>query len=230
MVRCGVLVGLVLLSMLSPGAWAQIANLPDIISFLQANYGGGGQFAVAINVPASKCASGVKPDQNFLPNDGAQKAKGDMAGPSRVYIGQQLIGAKPKPMPNNPKINYHSEYLLLIQYDPPTISPDDPLMKRLLDSNPTGCAIFYTLNSPCVNTCSTPNKPYSIIPALNIFQNHKGPKSFVFGQVWKHDVNTTQWEANMKEVNARVPLYRCDNAGCTLCVNNNNVIAARCKY
>uniref|UniRef100_A0AAR2JKI3 Uncharacterized protein n=1 Tax=Pygocentrus nattereri TaxID=42514 RepID=A0AAR2JKI3_PYGNA len=188
-------------------------------------YGAGeNQFAVAINVPAEKCSAGVTPDQNFLPDDGARKVIDAMDGTAKVYKGQRLIGAKPKPISNNPNINYHSEYLLLIQSNPPATSPDDPLMMQLLNTNPDGCVVFYTYNSPCVKTCSTPNKRYSIIPALDMFTDHKGPKAFVFGQVWKHDVNKAQWETNMRAVNGKVPLYRCNNAGCTLCVDNNDKI------
>ncbi|KAL6471944.1 hypothetical protein MHYP_G00205940 [Metynnis hypsauchen] len=231
MVCCGVLLGLVLFSLLSPAACAEIGNLKEIINFLQTNYGAGGsQFAVAINVPAEKCSAGVKPDQNFLPDDDAQKAIDAMDGTAKVYKGQRLIGAKPKPIPNKQDVNYHSEYLLLIKSNPPATSPDDPLMKKLLRKDGNGCVVFYTYNSPCVNTCSTPNKRYSIIPALDMFRDHKGPKAFVFGQVWKYDVNKAQWEANMKEVNAKVPLYRCNNAGCALCVDNNDQINARCTY
>ncbi|XP_022526185.2 uncharacterized protein LOC111192659 [Astyanax mexicanus] len=219
---------LILLSLLSPVAWAQIENLKEIVNFLQTSYGDGGQFAVAINVPAEKCSAGVHPDQNFLPNDNAQNAKASMNSPQRVYRGQELIGAKPKPIPNTIS-NYHSEYLLLILSDPPNQSPNDPLMQKLLNRDPNGCVIFYTFNSPCVRSCSTPTNRYSIIPALDGIKNHKGAKAFVFGQVWKHDENKAQWEMNMKEINIKVPLYRCDNAGCTRCVDNNNVVQAQCK-
>uniref|UniRef100_A0A8B9HHT8 Uncharacterized protein n=1 Tax=Astyanax mexicanus TaxID=7994 RepID=A0A8B9HHT8_ASTMX len=156
------------------------------------------------------------------------EAKASMNSPQRVYRGQELIGAKPKPIPNTIS-NYHSEYLLLILSNPPKESPDGPLMQKLLNSDPKGCVIFYTLNSPCVNSCSTPTAKYSIIPALDGIKKHKGPKAFVFGQVWKHDENKAQWEMNMKEINIKVPLYRCNNAGCTRCVDDNNVVQARCK-
>ncbi|XP_072547474.1 uncharacterized protein [Salminus brasiliensis] len=226
MVCCGVLMGLVLLSLLPPAAWAEISNLAKIITFLQENYGeGSAQFAVAINVPAQKCSADLTPDQNFLPGDNATKAKKDMKGPQSVYQGKRLMGARPRRIPGS-KSNYHSEYLLLIQPYPPS---NDTLVKTLLARYPDGCVIFYTLNSPCVQTCSTPNKRYSIIPALGVFRNHNGPKAFVFGQVWKHDENVAQWETNMKEVNKNVPLYRCSGGVCTLCVDNNDVVNARCR-
>ncbi|KAI4879607.1 hypothetical protein NFI96_002938 [Prochilodus magdalenae] len=228
MVHSGVLVGLFLLSMLSPAVWTKVENLPEVVRFLDKTYGDGSrQIALAINVPKEKCSKGIVPDQNFLLDNDVDKVKAAMNGTARVYKGQQLIGAKPKPIGKKSR-NYHSEYLLLINSNPSKTSPDDHLMKKLLDRDPTGCVVFYTFNSPCVNSCSSPNKPYSIIPALENFRNHNGPKAFVFGQVWKHDVNTTQWKANIRAVNSRVPLYRCDNAGCYRCVGVKRPIHKKC--
>ncbi|KAI4874028.1 hypothetical protein NFI96_005710 [Prochilodus magdalenae] len=219
--------------------WTEVTNFlqsPSLqtsklhVSFrsAQEHYGDGSrQNALAMNVPKEKCSKGVVPDQNFLLDNDVNEVKAAMNGPARVYKGQQLIGAKPKRIPNT-RSNYHSEYLLLINSNPSPTSTDDHLMKKLLDRDPDGCVVFYTFNSPCVKTCSTPNKPYSIIPALENFRNHNGPKAFVFGQAWKRDINTTQWEANIREVDSRVPLYRCDNTGCYLCVQENQPIHNKC--
>ena len=159
------------------------------------------------------CRAGVTADQirlGLLPNDPRQNVRNAMNGDDRVYRGEQLIGAKPKPIPGKPGSNYHSEYLLLIQSNPPNKSPDDPLIKQLTLNRMDNCLIFYTFNSPCSKTCSTPGKPYSIIPALDRwFRNYNGPKAFVFGQVWVDDLsgpNAAQWEKNIREVDARVPL------------------------
>ncbi|XP_066530065.1 uncharacterized protein [Hoplias malabaricus] len=228
MVRCGVLTGLVLLSLLSVAISVDIGNLPLIIRYLQNNYGSGdNQFAVAINVPAAKCAAGAVPDQNFLSGDVSQTVKNAMNSDARVYNGQQLIGARPKPIPGK-SFYYHSEYLLLIRSNPPNISPDDPLMQKLLNKDPSGCVVFYTFNSPCVKTCSTPTGPHSIIPALDMFRNHNGPKAFVFNRVWRLDIIGDMWKDNIKLVNDRVLVHRCDNTGCIRCVDNNNVVDARC--
>ncbi|KAL7849467.1 hypothetical protein SRHO_G00210900 [Serrasalmus rhombeus] len=230
MVCSGVLVRLFLLSLLSPAVWTMVENLHQVVSFLDKTYGDSKhQFALAINVPRQKCSKGVVPDQNFLLDNDIRKVKAAMDDrKSRVYKGQQLIGAKPKPIPNNPKINYHSEYLLLFKSNPPATSPDDPLMQKLLNKDPDGCVVFYTYNSPCVNTCSTPNKRYSIIPALDMFKDHRGPKAFVFTQVWKYDENSSQWKGNIRSVSKRVPLYRCDNTGCYRCVRVGKPIHSKC--
>ncbi|KAL6471942.1 hypothetical protein MHYP_G00205920 [Metynnis hypsauchen] len=190
MACCAVLVGLSLLLVLSPATGGRIKNLPKIISFLQNNYLDGDQFAVVINVPAEKCSPRVKPDQNFLPDDSAQKVKRVMASTAGVYRGQQLLGAKQKPI--NEMSSYHPEYLLLVQSNPPENASYDPLLKELLDRDKHGCVVFYTHNSPCVNTCSTPEGAYSILPALDMLRNHKGPKAFVFRKVWKHNVGSVE--------------------------------------
>lgn len=204
-------------------------------------------FAVAINIPAEKCSSGVKPDQNFLPNDSAWKVKRALNRTARVYRGRQLIGARPKPI--NGTIDYHPEYLLLIQSNPPKNTSFDPLLKNLLNRDKNGCVIFYTFKSPCVDTCSTPEGQYSIIPALNLLQMHKGPKAFVFSKVWKQNFDSVpkkdakrraiarcyrigprmygfmsvwegqeKWHENILKINARVPLYRCDSSECISCL------------
>lgn len=186
-------------------------------------YGGDYQYALGINVPPRYCEQDAPLDQNFLPRDNnAQGVKRAMAGTDKIYKGVQLIGARPKPIPHSQNNNYHSEYLLLINSMSSRLGPN-PLMETLLDSNPDGCAVFFTRNSPCVKTCSTPNGLYSIIPALRRqFQNHKGLKAFVFNRVWPRDENDPAWRNNIKTINDIIPVYRCDGH-CTLCVNNNDV-------
>lgn len=186
-------------------------------------YGSNNQYALGINVPVRYCNQVAAPDQNFLQQDkDERKVKADMAGDDRIYKGVQLIGAKPKPI-KGMSANFHSEYLLLIKSMSEKFTTFDPLMMTLLNSDSEGCSIFLTLNSPCVNTCSTPSGRYSIIPALKMFRNRKGPKAFVFKQVWEHDVARPAWKKNIKEINKEIPVYRCDNIGCILCVNSGEV-------
>ncbi|KAG5269589.1 hypothetical protein AALO_G00203740 [Alosa alosa] len=95
------------------------------------------------------------------------------------------------------------------------------LMKKLLDNDKTGCVVFYTYNSPCTSTCTKPGGCYSIIQALDMFKDHKGPKAFVFTKVWKYDCDK-DISTNLKEVLKRVPLYRCkDNNNCVACTDKN---------
>ncbi|XP_036417904.1 uncharacterized protein LOC118801646 [Colossoma macropomum] len=267
MVCSRVLVGLFLLSLLSHAVEASkkqkspavkaLQNLSQIIRFLNENYLVSDQFAVAINVPAEKCSTRIKPDQNVLPDDSAWKVKVAMASTAGVYRGQRIIGAKQKTI--NEASSYHPEYLLLIQSNPPENASYDPLLKELLDKDKHGCVVFYTYNSPCVNTCSTPEGAYSILPALDMLRDHKGPKAFVFREVQIHNVGSVQKEngkdlpfaqcfpsgnrlyvtlgyqeyfprriSNIRAVNSKVPLYRCDRARCQHCVHKNNEVDAKC--
>ncbi|KAL7825434.1 hypothetical protein AOLI_G00326410 [Acnodon oligacanthus] len=231
-----------------------LQNLPQIISFLDRNHMVGDQFTIAINIPAEKCSSHVKPDHNFLPDVSARKVKRAMNSTARVYRGRSINGAKQKPI--NETSSYHPEYPLQIQSNPPENASHDPLLKELLDKDKHGCVVFYTYKSPCVKSCSTPEGAYSILPALDMLSNHKGPKAFVFRKVRKHYVGSRQkknlpiakcfpsgresfvflkyqeyfpqHEANIRAVNAKVPLYRCDGAGCDHCVQSNNEIVIPC--
>ncbi|KAG7322137.1 hypothetical protein KOW79_014995 [Hemibagrus wyckioides] len=215
-VYCGAL-GLVLLFLPSPAFGAEVQNLKNITDHLNKSYGIDGQYALGINVLAKYCAQGASLDQNFLSGDEANKVKSDMNSEECIYIGNELVGARPKR--KNSKRNIHSESLLLRIPVAENPSPMQDLLNRRKD----GCTVFYTFNSPCVQTCSTPNGNHSIIPALDMFKTHTGPKAFVFSEIWKHDVGKNQWEQNILEINNRIPLYRCDNAGCVRCVENNRV-------
>lgn len=250
MVSTGTLVGLFLITLTYPDVEARIRNLPKIISFLQSNYSDGGELAVVINVPAAKCKTQRKPDQDFLQDDPAWRVKHAVNSTSRVYRGQQLIAARPKPI--NQASSYHPEYLLLIQPSPANNTSFNTPLKKLLNKDKHGCVVFYTFNSPCVNTCSTPGGPYNLLPALDLLKEHKGPKAFVFSRVRKREVGSTskkmkplwhcyrigkhmyatmgvwdnyesqvRWEENVMEINARVPLYRCEDGKCVRCVQDH---------
>ncbi|XP_046719680.1 uncharacterized protein LOC124395116 [Silurus meridionalis] len=187
-----------------------------------------GQNAMGINVPAKYCDDVADLDQNFLSQDNdVEKVKNELNLPDRIYNGAELIVAKPKQIPGS-QFNLHSEYLLLINSNSKTLAHLDPLMQNLLSKSKTGCGIFFTKNSPCVKTCSKPGGRYSIIPALEMFDQHKGPKAFVFSQVWKHDEDKPEWEVNLSEINKHIPVFRCDRTNCVRCVENN-VINIRCK-
>ncbi|XP_047676663.1 uncharacterized protein LOC113637919 [Tachysurus fulvidraco] len=210
--------GFVLLFLLSTASGAEVTNLKNIIDHLQNTYGVNGQYALGINVLNKYCTSDGQLDQNFLSQDGANKVQEDMNSEEHIYKGKDLVGALPKPF-GDQGFNIHSEYLLLRGSDP---SP----MQNLLHERKNRCTVFFTLNSPCVETCSTPNGPHSIISALNMFNSHKGPKAFVFRQIWHHDVGKTKWKQNILEIEKRIPVYLCENDGeCVRCVTNKGVNA-----
>lgn len=198
-----------------------------ILSLSCFSYGGNNQYALGITVPSKYCKNAEELDQNFLPDDNAQQVKAAMNGFVRIYRGTRLIGARPKPILGTLD-NYHSEYLLLINSESQTFAPFDPLMQNLLNSNTYGCTVFFTLNSPCVNTCSSPGGAYSIIPALQMFQSSNvHQKAFVFRKVWDHDVGKPQWKENLLAINNLIPVYRCDDGECTRCVKKK-VVNQKC--
>ncbi|XP_060744120.1 uncharacterized protein LOC132857983 [Tachysurus vachellii] len=207
--------GFVLLFLLSTASGAEVTNLGNIINHLQNTYGVNGQYALGINVLDTYCTSDDQLDQNFLSQDEAGQVHDGMNSEERIYNGEELVGAKPKPF-GDKGYNIHSEYLLLRGSDP---SP----MQNLLNKRKNGCTVFFTLNSPCVNTCSTPDGPHSIISALDMFKNHDGPKAFVFNRIWHHDRGSPLWENNILKIEERIPVYRCNNSGCVRCVTNKVV-------
>ncbi|KAK2831100.1 hypothetical protein Q7C36_016186 [Tachysurus vachellii] len=211
--------GFVLLFLLSTASGAEVKNLKNLIDHLQNTYGVNGQYALGINVLDTYCTSDDQLDQNFLSQDKAGQVHDGMNSEERIYNGEELVGAKPKPF-GDKGFKKHSEYLLLRDSDP---SP----MQKLLNKRKNGCTVFFTLNSPCVDTCSTPTGPHSIISALNMFKNHKGPKAFVFKHIWHHDEGKTKWKNNILQIEKRIPVYRCDNSGCVHCVTNK-VVNTRC--
>ncbi len=95
----------------------------------------------------------------------------------------------------------HSESLLL---NPADNSP----MTKLLNKEKDGCSVFYTFESPCVDTCLDATGKHSIIDALKNWKDHDGIKAFVFKNFWKFDTEK-DLQTKFKQIVAHVPLYRC---------------------
>lgn len=202
-----------LLSIFTRSTEAQnINNLASIIQFLNTNYQVG-QYAAAINVPQEQCQGNFIPTtDNFLTNDPETNVKNAIRGDtSPVYKGTELVAAGVQKQPRPA----HSEFLLL---DPVNNSP----LTYLLNKRKNGCVVFYTLNSPCMNTCLTGK--YNIIPGVNKLKNYKGIKAFVFKNIWNHDQNKPEeLKEKLKTIADRVPLYRCrNNNQCILCGEPNS--------
>ncbi|XP_036454164.1 uncharacterized protein LOC118827054 [Colossoma macropomum] len=219
-----------LLCLLSPrlrGAEVQYVNdgnLAQIVHYLQNNYspGEGRQFAVAVNIPAQLC-TGKFLMQNFTNALNASKSnvvKNAMTGPNRTYVGERLIGATLKDDGTKNRTNFHSEYLLLMRPN-----PAHSHMKILLDRDQSGCAIFYTYNSPCKNTCLNEKSDRCIINNLIMFKGHPGPTAFVYHKLFENDNrNITR---KFEDIDIRVPLYRCNSSrssdSCRRCFEGSNL-------
>ncbi|KAM8953316.1 uncharacterized protein RCH25_044158 [Pelodytes ibericus] len=139
-----------------------------------------------------------------------------------IYIGTQLIMASYSELGNNKR--EHAEHRLL--YPPPgsNISP----VQNLLNKPPAaGCAMFFTLNSPCQAYCTKPNGPYNIVQKLDQFKNINN-RAFVYKQVYNEPgVKVCCPTDRLKSINNKMTLHRCDR-NCVLCfqngVFNNNCI------
>lgn len=181
-----------------------------------------GQYAAAINVPIEQCQPSFEPSvKNFLKSDPSENVKNVIRGDTNpVYTGTELIaaGVQAKPYPA------HSEYLLL---NPVNNSP----LTHLLNKRKNACVVFYTLNSPCINTCLSGK--YNIIPGIDELKNYQGLKAFVFQNIWKHDQGEERKEQlrkKLKTIADRVTLFRCRNNTCILCgqPNSNEGIKEEC--
>ncbi|KAK2894612.1 hypothetical protein Q8A67_011841 [Cirrhinus molitorella] len=169
-----------------------------------------GQFAVTINVPMNQCENGFIPSTSpvFLTQDRNVNVKIIISVDNYpVYNGIELIAAGIQKTPTPA----HSEFLLM---NPLNASP----LTVLLNKRNDGCVIFYTLNSPCINTCLSTTNWYNIIPGLDKLQAYQGIKAFAFSNIWIHDQNNiNELKEKLQEIASRIPLYRCFGGACTLC-------------
>ncbi|KAK9961827.1 hypothetical protein ABG768_007227 [Culter alburnus] len=208
-----------------------INTLARIINFFEQNYKRVNrryerQYAAAINVPKDQCQQNFN-QNNFLTQENAVNVRNAINDDSNaLYEGSELIAAGTRKVVYRQKqFNMHSEYLLL---NPADNSP----MTRLLNKRNDGCSVFYTFNSPCVNTCLDATGRHSIIDALNNWNRHGGIKAFVFKQFWKYDETNTEIDLQdeFKQIVAHVPLFRCVSENeCYACKGEGNTpIDAHC--
>ncbi|XP_066450506.1 uncharacterized protein [Eleutherodactylus coqui] len=134
-----------------------------------------------------------------------------------IYQGDRMVAAS---YTKNETCNVHSEYRLLTSLSDSTGSP----ISRLLNITPTaGCVVFFSLNSPCVQTCTRPGGKYNIIDLLNTV-NLPGPDSraFAYTKVFFWDKQKPEYEVwrNWGTLNAKMTLLRCSENNCIKCFNN----------
>ncbi|CAM4550279.1 unnamed protein product [Leuciscus chuanchicus] len=202
-----------------------IKTLARIINFFEKNYkrvdtdGHPRQYATAINVPKDQCQQNFNLN-TFLTQEKAVNVKNAITDETNaLYQGEELIAAGTK---KQKKYNMHSESLLL---NPADISP----MSNLLNKRKDGCSVFYTFESPCVNTCLNLSSSHNIINALEKWKEHDGIKAFVFKDFWKFDIKKDLQTA-FKQIVAHVPLFRCVSENeCYACKGEGNTpIDAHC--
>ncbi|XP_075066342.1 uncharacterized protein LOC142153022 [Mixophyes fleayi] len=144
---------------------------------------------------------------------------------SKIYIGTNLVMASYKDIKKNRRntIRRHAERRLLTSEDSGPVP-----VSSLLDSKPeAGCAIFYTLYSPCTKACANLEVDYNIIDKFYLFESVKDT-SFVFGSVYFTEKKKEEVWLSFERINKKMPLYRCSNANCMKCFEKqNNGLEAR---
>ncbi len=172
-------------------------------------------------MPKKQCQQNFNPSQNnFLTQEDALNVKNNITDETNaLYEGPQLIAAGTR---KKKRYNMHSESLLL---NPADKSP----MTNLLNKEKDGCSVFYTFDSPCVDTCLDATGQHSIIDALKNWKDHDGIKAFVFKNFWKNDLKK-DLQTKFKQIVANVPLYRCVSENqCYACKGEGNTpIDAHC--
>ncbi|XP_021322222.1 uncharacterized protein [Danio rerio] len=209
-----------------------INTLARIINFFEQNYkrvdpdGHVRQYATAINVPVEQCQPDFDLDQNnFLTQETPAIVKNNITDETNaLYQGAELIaaGTRKVVITKNKQYNRHSESLLL---NPVGNSP----MTKLLNKRKDGCSVFYTFESPCVDTCLNPDSKHNILGGLMKWKEHGGIKAFVFKNFWKFDTGK-DLQSEFRKIAAIVPLYRCESANeCIACKGEGDTaIDSRC--
>lgn len=134
----------------------------------------------------------------------------------KIYQGSQMVFATYK-KEEEKNFQIHSEYRLLFPPLKNSVSP----VQNLMNKNPEAvCAIFYTLNSPCLGKCANSTNPRNILEKLSDFQKFQNNKAFVYQQLFYWDVNNKGkddiWDG-LTQVNNKMDVYRCSLNKCFKC-------------
>uniref|UniRef100_A0A8C2J1A7 Uncharacterized protein n=1 Tax=Cyprinus carpio TaxID=7962 RepID=A0A8C2J1A7_CYPCA len=179
------------------------------------------QYALSIYVPPAHCVySGTKIKNVFDKEDAAlvkmllnKGAKCELCTKPKNVIAS-------RPVKIDEKTTEHSEHVLLY---PVGNSLMDKLLAKARDQS---CVVFYSYNSPCVETCL--QSADNITEGLrNWINKRKGQmNAFVFQEIWHRD-NDRDRQTEFQNIDKIVPLYRCMKSSnameCRKCVNNNVV-------
>ncbi|XP_077149223.1 uncharacterized protein LOC143810241 [Ranitomeya variabilis] len=134
-----------------------------------------------------------------------------------IYQGNQMVAAS---FEKNKKFDIHAESRLLNTLPGSTESPISKLLKK---TPAAGCVVFFSLNSPCVQTCTDPKGKYNIIDKLNKV-NFPGSNSraFAYTKVFEKDKKKPEEEVwkNWEALDAKIHLHRCSGNNCIKCFNN----------
>uniref|UniRef100_A0A673KV54 Uncharacterized protein n=1 Tax=Sinocyclocheilus rhinocerous TaxID=307959 RepID=A0A673KV54_9TELE len=174
------------------------------------------QYAIAISVPQDQCTKEGAVIETVFSKENAKYVKDVITKGEKCVLcttSSNVIATRP-----NGTTKEHSEHILLY---PLGNSPMDKLLKKT-DQN--SCVVFYSYNSPCVTKCiqSTDN----ILDGLSNWKNMRkeGMNVFVFEKIWQKDAWRKDMDKDLLQINAEVPLYRCNRKNvmeCQKCVEKN---------
>ncbi|KAK9961820.1 hypothetical protein ABG768_007220 [Culter alburnus] len=180
------------------------------------------QYALAIRVPLDQCKKEESDIQTVFSKDDAQKVKDKLGKGEKCLLneGEQctsssnVIATRP-----DLKTKEHSEHILLYPLS------NSPMGRLLAKADKDSCVVFYSYNSPCVQTCIQSDD--NILAGLSNWINirKEGMNAFVFQEIWQKDSKKKDLQEEFLKINAVVPLYRCKKSSnamaCRKCVENN---------
>lgn len=155
-----------------------------------------GQYAVAFSVEKEKCLK----DSGYTGQDLITQAVKDAFERNEVYVGTDLIAAKPKAYPNAVRpFTDHAEYRI-----------QNYLREILIRQD--RCVIYFTVNTPCMSKCLKIDGYYTIDNSLGWLEQEE-TRAFVFKKIWKYDVNLDVI-GRLKEIAPTLPYYQCRRYYC----------------
>jgi len=175
------------------------------------------QYAIAIFVPQSQCTDEKSDIQTVFSKEDAENVKNILTGGEKCVLctpSQNVIAARPTPKPEE-----HAEHFLLYPVG------NSPMDKLLAKADQNSCIVFYSYNSPCVTKCIQSED--NILPGLSNWKNirKEAMNVFVFEKIWQKDTWRKDMEKDLLQINAEIPLYRCDindnGMQCQNCVEKN---------
>ncbi|KAM4042625.1 uncharacterized protein ACNLHF_013212 [Anomaloglossus baeobatrachus] len=141
----------------------------------------------------------------------------DTVEKKEIYQGDQMVAASYVKEKN---YDIHAESRLLNALPGSTESP----ISNLLNENPkAGCVVFYSLNSPCVQTCTDLKGKYNIIDKLNkVNLPEPNSRAFAYTKVFDKDKKRPEEDVwiNWKALDAKIKLLRCSGDECIQCLVN----------
>lgn len=154
-------------------------------------------------------------DLEILQKEDADKMTNALNNGKKIYEGNQMVLATY----GDP--GFHSEYRLLFEGES-KVSGVSPVQQLLNTNGNADCAIFYTLNSPCVGICANTENSRNVINKLSVFDKFKNNKAFVYSIIYVMDLLNKKagqekiWNG-LTEINNKMDVYRCFASKCRKC-------------